>query len=118
MLNSRLTIVELAAFAAPSALLFMFRAASYVIPALYSARFGFSLADLAGILFVMRTAEALLQIPAGYMSDATRHARWGRKPMIFACIVVATVAATWAYFGSLRWQARNAETKQYLAPED
>lgn len=109
MLNSRLTIVELAAFAAPSALLFMFRAASYVIPALYSARFGFSLADLAGILFVMRTAEALLQIPAGYMSDATRHARWGRKPMIFACIVVATVAtyrvyvpptdAGMAYFG-------------------
>jgi hypothetical protein len=33
-------------------------------------------------------------------------------------IVVATVVATWAYFGSLRWQARNAETKQYLAPED
>jgi hypothetical protein len=33
-------------------------------------------------------------------------------------IIVATVAATWAYFGSLRWQARNAETKQYLAPED
>lgn len=33
-------------------------------------------------------------------------------------IVVATVVATWAYFGSLRWQARNAETKQYLAPGD
>jgi hypothetical protein len=33
-------------------------------------------------------------------------------------IVIATVVATWAYFGSLRWQARNAETKQYLAPED
>jgi hypothetical protein len=33
-------------------------------------------------------------------------------------IVVATVVATWAYFGSLRWQARNAENKQYLAPED
>jgi hypothetical protein len=33
-------------------------------------------------------------------------------------IVVATVVATWAYFGSVRWQARNAETRQYLAPED
>nr|KGA07225.1 MAG: hypothetical protein GM42_1935 [actinobacterium acMicro-1] len=33
-------------------------------------------------------------------------------------IVVATVAATWAYFGSLRWQARNGETKQYLAPDN
>lgn len=33
-------------------------------------------------------------------------------------IVVATVVATWAYFGSLRWQARNSETKQYLPPGD
>jgi len=33
-------------------------------------------------------------------------------------ICVAAVVATWAYFGSLRWQARNAETRQYLAPED
>jgi hypothetical protein len=33
-------------------------------------------------------------------------------------ILVATVVATSAYFASLRWQARNAETKQYLAPED
>jgi hypothetical protein len=31
---------------------------------------------------------------------------------------VAAIVATWAYFASLRWQARNAETKQYLAPED
>ena len=33
-------------------------------------------------------------------------------------ICVAALVATWAYFGSLRWQARNAETKQYLAPGD
>jgi uncharacterized membrane protein (DUF106 family) len=33
-------------------------------------------------------------------------------------ICVAAVVATWAYFGSLRWQARNAETKQYLAPDN
>jgi hypothetical protein len=57
-----LTVVQLTAFAAPSALLFLFRAASYVIPALYAARFGFSLADLAGILFAMRTAETLVVV--------------------------------------------------------
>ena len=39
-----LTVVQLTAFAAPSALLFLFRAASYVIPARYAARFGFGLA--------------------------------------------------------------------------
>jgi hypothetical protein len=33
-------------------------------------------------------------------------------------ICVAAVVATWAYFASLRWQARNADTKQYLSPED
>lgn len=94
---SPLTVVQLTAFAAPSVLLFLFRAASYVLPALYASRFGFALADLAGILFAMRTAEALLQIPAGYLSDATRHARWGRKPMIFGCIVVAALATYQVY---------------------
>lgn len=94
---SRLTVVQLSAFAAPSALLFLFRAASYVIPALYAARFGFALADIAAILFAMRTAEALVQIPAGYLSDATRHTRWGRKPMIFGCIVVAAAATFQLY---------------------
>ena len=33
-------------------------------------------------------------------------------------IVVATAAATWGYFGTLRWQVRNADTKQFLTPED
>jgi hypothetical protein len=33
-------------------------------------------------------------------------------------ICVAAVVATWAYFASLRWQARNADTKQYLADGD
>jgi len=33
-------------------------------------------------------------------------------------ILVATVVATWAYFGTLRWQARNADTKQFSSPDD
>ena len=33
-------------------------------------------------------------------------------------ILVAAGAATWGYFGTLRWQARNADTRQYLTPED
>jgi hypothetical protein len=32
--------------------------------------------------------------------------------------LVATVVATWAYFGTLRWQARNADTKQFSSPDD
>jgi len=39
-----LTVVQLTTFAAPSARLFLFRAASYVVPALYATRFGFALA--------------------------------------------------------------------------
>ena len=33
-------------------------------------------------------------------------------------IVVATAAATWGYFGTLRWQVRNADTRQFASPED
>ncbi len=33
-------------------------------------------------------------------------------------IAVATVAATWGYFGTLRWQVRNADTKQFASPDD
>lgn len=33
-------------------------------------------------------------------------------------VVVATAAATWAYFGTLGWQARNADTRQYLGADD
>jgi hypothetical protein len=33
-------------------------------------------------------------------------------------LVLATAVATWAFFGSLGWQARNGETRQYLAPGD
>jgi hypothetical protein len=50
-----LTVREMAAFAAPAALLLLFRAAAYVIPALYAERFKLDLADIAGILFAMRT---------------------------------------------------------------
>ena len=33
-------------------------------------------------------------------------------------IAVATVAASWGYFGTLRWQVRNADIKQFASPED
>ena len=46
-----LTVGQMAAFAAPAALLFLFRAAAYVIPALYAQRFKLDLADIAGILY-------------------------------------------------------------------
>ena len=84
-----LTVREMASFAAPSALLFLFRAAAYVIPALYAQRFKLDLADIAGILFAMRTVEVLLQIPVGQLSDAMRHARYGRKPLVVAGIVAS-----------------------------
>ena len=36
-----------------------------------------------------------------------------------AVVVIAAAAiSAWAYFGTLRWQARNAETKQFAHPED
>lgn len=92
-----LTVREMAAFAAPSALLLLFRAAAYVIPALYAERFKLDLADIAGILFVMRTVEVLLQIPIGVISDATRHARHGRKPLVMLGIVLGSVATWFAY---------------------
>lgn len=92
-----LTVREMAAFAAPSALLFLFRAAAYVIPALYAQRFGLDLADIAGILFVMRTVEVLLQIPIGLVSDATRHSRHGRKPLVMLGIALGSVATWFVY---------------------
>lgn len=92
-----LTVREMAAFAAPSALLFLFRAAAYVIPALYAQRYQLDLADIAGILFVMRTAEVLLQIPVGQWSDATRHARHGRKPLVTLGIALGSVATWFVY---------------------
>jgi Na+/melibiose symporter-like transporter len=100
---------QMAAFAGPSVLLFLYRAASYMLPALYAARFKFDLADLAAILLAMRTVELALQLPAGMVSDAIRHPRWGRKPAVFACVVLGGVAtfmlyrppadATLVYFG-------------------
>jgi hypothetical protein len=33
-------------------------------------------------------------------------------------ILVATAVATWGFFGTLRWQARNADTKQFSSPDD
>jgi hypothetical protein len=33
-------------------------------------------------------------------------------------VLVSAAAAAWAYVGTLRWQARNAETKQFGHPED
>ena len=92
-----LTVREMAAFAAPSALLFLYRAAAYVIPALYAQRFGLDLADIAAVLFAMRTAEVLLQIPAGMLSDATRHARFGRKPMVMLGVTLGSVATWFVY---------------------
>ena len=92
-----LTVREMASFAAPSALLFLFRAAAYVIPALYAQRFKLDLADIAGILFAMRTVEVLLQIPVGQLSDAMRHARYGRKPLVVAGIVLGSVATWFVY---------------------
>lgn len=92
-----LTVREMAAFAAPSALLFLFRAAAYVIPALYAQRFQLDLADIAGILFVMRTTEVLLQIPIGLVSDATRHARHGRKPLVMVGVALGSVATWFVY---------------------
>ncbi len=92
-----LTIREMGSFAAPSALLFLFRAAAYVIPALYAQRFKLDLADIAGILFAMRTVEVLLQIPVGQFSDATRHARHGRKPLVMVGIVLGSLATWFVY---------------------
>ena len=97
MTSRLLTVTEMAAFAAPSALLFLFRAAAYVIPALYAQRFGLDLADIAAVLFAMRTAEVLLQIPAGQISDATRHARHGRKPMVMLGLALGSVATWFVY---------------------
>lgn len=92
-----LTIREMATFAAPSALLFLFRAAAYVIPALYAQRFKLDLADIAGILFAMRTVEVLLQIPMGLLSDATRHARHGRKPLVMLGVALGSIATWFVY---------------------
>ena len=92
-----LTVGQMAAFAAPAALLFLFRAAAYVIPALYAQRFKLDLADIAGILFVMRTVEVLLQIPIGLVSDATRHARHGRKPLVMLGVALGSVATWFVY---------------------
>ena len=33
-------------------------------------------------------------------------------------VLIAGMLSAWAYFGTLRWQARNAETKQFAHPED
>jgi len=92
-----LNIWQMAAFGAPSMLLFIYRAAAYMLPALYAERFKFDLAELAGILLVMRTAEVLLQVPAGVLSDATRHARWGRKPLVMAGLVLGGIATCFVY---------------------
>jgi len=92
-----LTVGQMAAFAAPAALLFLFRAAAYVIPALYAQRFKLDLADIAGILFVMRTVEVLLQIPIGLVSDATRHARHGRKPLVMLGVALGSMATWFVY---------------------
>ncbi|MCE2915397.1 MAG: MFS transporter [Rubrivivax sp.] len=92
-----LTVREMAAFSAPAALLLLFRAAAYVIPALYAERFQLDLAEIAGILFVMRTAEVLLQIPIGLVSDATRHPRHGRKPLVMLGIVLGSMATWFVY---------------------
>ena len=108
-LSAALTTRQMAAFAGPSVLLFLYRAASYMLPALYAARFKFDLADLATILFTLRMIELALQLPAGMVSDAIRHPRWGRKPAVFICIVLGGLAtfmlyrppadATLVYFG-------------------
>jgi len=95
--STPLSIRAMAAFAAPSALLFLFRAAAYVLPALYAQRFGLDLADIAGILFVMRTVEVLLQIPMGQWSDRYRHARHGRKPLVMVGLVLGSVATWFVY---------------------
>lgn len=33
-------------------------------------------------------------------------------------VLIAGAISAWAYFGTLRWQARNAETRQFAHPED
>jgi hypothetical protein len=33
-------------------------------------------------------------------------------------MLVASVVTTWGYFGTLRWQARNADTQQFSSPDD
>jgi amino acid transporter len=33
-------------------------------------------------------------------------------------VLVAAAVASWAFLGTLRWQARNAETKQYAPPQE
>lgn len=87
----------MAAFGAPSMLMLIYRSSAYMLPALYAERFKFDMAELAGILLVMRTAEVLLQMPAGVLSDATRHARWGRKPLVMAGLMLGGIATCFVY---------------------
>lgn len=95
--SPRLSVRSLAAFAAPSALLFLYRAAAYVLPALYAERFKLDLADIAAILFIMRTVEVLLQIPMGQWSDRYRHAAYGRKPQVILGLLLGSMATFFVY---------------------
>ncbi len=96
--GTRLRFATLVAFALPSAHFMLVRLAAYgTVSALYAQKFGLDLAAISTVLLAMRMVEALLQIPAGYVSDRLRHRRWGRKPLLFAGMSLSAVAIFQVY---------------------
>jgi peptidoglycan/LPS O-acetylase OafA/YrhL len=69
-------------------------------------------AYLVGVILVMvlfrrwNPASALTEIGQAVISPAS------------TVVVLAAALSAWAYFGTLRWQARNAESRQFAHPQD
>lgn len=96
--GTRLRATTLIAFGLPSAYFMLVRLPAYgTVSALYAQRYGLDLAAIAGVLLVMRVVEALLQIPAGYVSDLLRHRRWGRKPILLTGMALSAFCVFHVY---------------------
>jgi Na+/melibiose symporter-like transporter len=78
--GDRLKISTLIWFALPSMTLQLMRGPAFgILPALYSQRFGISLASIAALLLLLRIVDGVTDIGVGYASDKTQDGRFGRK---------------------------------------
>ncbi|MEL6687311.1 MAG: MFS transporter [Pseudomonadota bacterium] len=93
-----LSNTQLAAYAGPQAILFLTRVASFgIIPALYAEKFDITLDKIAGILILMRFAEAILQLVVGQLTDLTARGKLNRKVWVISGTILAAVGLWFLY---------------------
>jgi Na+/melibiose symporter-like transporter len=72
--------------------------AGSIIQGIYTRDLGLKLGDIATYIIIARLFDALTDPAIGYLSDATKSVRWGRKPLLVLGTVISIIGISRLYF--------------------